>query len=247
MKQYELLNKIEEFNERGEEISNSVDEIGRLSFFEDENLSLKLNEQIKLGRTAEFQDEPAVETFKSLINKLIKPRILQLGHVPGNLGSSQNHRDWFKTECDFVLAHYDSGDDVDLVCDFYNLSKTIEQESFDCIFLLGFLGKFRYPWLVIEEVSKCLKIDGYLFVQDYFTQPLNNYPEDFFRFTPSALRSLLPEEFGFKHLSAGCEFPCVVAAKDKLDVPISKAYLNSCILVQKSEHKKSKLDYRKLV
>jgi SAM-dependent methyltransferase len=79
--------------------------------------------------------------------------------------------------------------DLDIKGDLRNIP--LETSSIDTIISIQVLEHLPEPWKVLEEFNRVLKKDGYLFIscpQGVFQHQI---PNDFFRYTPFGLKSLL--------------------------------------------------------
>lgn len=81
------------------------------------------------------------------------------------------------------------GDGVDLVV---NLEETLPHGlgQFDHIDCLSVLEHSRRPWLLAENLQRLMR--GTIYVSAPFVWKVHAYPDDYFRFTPSGIRSIFP-------------------------------------------------------
>src|SRR5207244_1525396 len=69
-----------------------------------------------------------------------------------------------------------------------------EDSSFDCVICTEVLEHCREPSAVLREIHRTLKPGGRLFLTTPFIAPLHEMPNDFYRYTPSALRDLAAQQ-----------------------------------------------------
>jgi hypothetical protein len=102
------------------------------------------------------------------------------------------------------------GTNVDIVGDAHKLSQFFErEEKFDLIFSSACFEHFAMPWVVATEISKLLKINGFVFVETHFSFSSHERPWHFFQFSDMALKSLFSKALGFECIEAGMSNPMV--------------------------------------
>ena len=105
---------------------------------------------------------------------------------------------------------YYAGENVDVVGDVHKLSSYFEEdEKFDLIYTSACFEHFAMPWIVAEEISKLLKVDGYIFVETHFSFSSHERPWHFFQFSDMALKVLFNKKLGFECLETGMSNPIV--------------------------------------
>lgn len=109
--------------------------------------------------------------------------ILEVG---SNHGSSHKHRKVAK-DCVYFGLDQAAGDTVQIV---HDLTRPLEVAPFDVVLCFSVLEHTPKPWLVAENIGYLLKPGGLLLVSAPFQWRVHNYPDDYFRFTPSGFRSL---------------------------------------------------------
>lgn len=113
----------------------------------------------------------------------------------------------------FDLAHYtgfdiEPGVNVDVVGDAHMLSEYFS-EKFDLIFSSAVFEHFALPWVVAEEICKCLKSGGYIFVETHYSYKSHERPWHFFQFSEKGLAALFNEKNGIQCISAGVSTPLI--------------------------------------
>jgi SAM-dependent methyltransferase len=102
------------------------------------------------------------------------------------------------------------GDNVDIVGDVHKLSTYFkEEDKFDIIYSSACFEHFAMPWVVAIEISKLLKIGGFIFVETHFSFSSHERPWHFFQYSDMALRVLFSPALGFECIEAGMSNPIV--------------------------------------
>jgi SAM-dependent methyltransferase len=110
----------------------------------------------------------------------------------------------------YIGFDYYSGDNVDVVGDAHRLSAYFEKgEKFDIIFLRAVFEHFAMPWIVAQEISKLLKVGGFVFVETHFSYSSHERPWHFFQFSDMALKALFSPAMGFECIEAGYSNPII--------------------------------------
>lgn len=86
------------------------------------------------------------------------------------------------------------GPGVDQVQNLHGLD--IPDNSVGTIVCLDTLEHVEYPRKAVSEMHRVLKPNGVLIMSSVFNFPIHGYPNDYWRFTPEAFKSLLKD---FKH------------------------------------------------
>ncbi len=63
-------------------------------------------------------------------------------------------------------------------------------ESFDAVLAIAVFEHVAQPWYVTEEVERVLRSGGTFYMEVPFLQPFHADPDDYYRYTPSGLRSI---------------------------------------------------------
>lgn len=134
-------------------------------------------------------------------------RVLEIGSREVT-GPSNARNEFAKAE--YVGFDYYSGDNVDVVGDAHKLSSYFGQgEKFDIVYSSACFEHFAMPWLVAVEISKLLKVGGFVFVETHFSYSSHERPWHFFQFSDMALKVLFSEALGFECVEAGMSNPIV--------------------------------------
>jgi SAM-dependent methyltransferase len=72
------------------------------------------------------------------------------------------------------------------------LPDTAPARQFDLIFCLSVMEHVRRPWIACANLEAALKPGGILLWSTPWVHRVHGYPDDYWRFSPSAIRSLLP-------------------------------------------------------
>ena len=136
----------------------------------------------------------------------------------------------------FALADYTgfdvyAGDNVDVVGDAHRLHDYFKCE-FDLIYSSAVFEHLALPWVAAEEIAKCLKIGGALFIETHFSFASHERPWHFFQFSDMALKALFSSELGFECVEAGASNPMVGRFSSLADAnlrgqPIAGLYCHS--------------------
>ena len=102
------------------------------------------------------------------------------------------------------------GKNVDVVGDAHRLSSYFrDEEKFDIIYSSACFEHFAMPWVVAVEISRLLKIGGFVFVETHFSYASHERPWHFFQFSDMALRILFSKALGFECIEAGMCNPII--------------------------------------
>lgn len=118
-------------------------------------------------------------------------------------------REIFKTSR-YVGFDFYPGKNVDVVGDVHRLSSYFPpDEKFDVIYTSACFEHFAMPWIVAVEISKMLKIGGFLYVATHFSFGTHERPWNFFQFSDMGLKVLFPPALGFECMNASLSDPIV--------------------------------------
>jgi len=163
-------------------------------------------------------------------------RVLEIGSREVT-GPSNARNELSKAE--YVGFDYYPGDNVDVVGDAHKLSSYFEQgEKFDIVYSSACFEHFAMPWLAAVEISKVLKVGGFVFVETHFSFSSHERPWNFFQFSDMALKVLFSEALGFECIEAGMSTPIVgrfssLAAPYLKNKPVGGLYCHSEYLGKK--------------
>jgi SAM-dependent methyltransferase len=101
-------------------------------------------------------------------------------------------RDFFPGQR-FVGCDMRTGPGVDQIQDLHSLD--LPDESVGTALLFDTIEHVREPWRAMAELHRCLQPGGLLILTSVWYFPIHAYPDDYWRFTASAFRSLLGDAF----------------------------------------------------
>ena len=137
------------------------------------------------------------------------------------------------------------GDNVDLVADAHKLSEYFEEESFDFVISFAVFEHLAMPWIVAEEISKILKVGGYVAIETHFSFSEHELPWHFFQFNSNALECMFNESLGFNVIDSGLDTPMIGRFANSAPPylrgnAIQNLYCHSTIIAQKNKSRNSK-------
>ena len=111
---------------------------------------------------------------------------LGCGNVP--------YYEWYKDQVDKITCidweqSLNESKYVDMFADF-NQGISLEDDSVDCIFSTSVLEHICEPLILLKEIRRILKQDGYLILSVPFLYHLHEEPFDYYRYTPHGLKYL---------------------------------------------------------
>lgn len=117
-----------------------------------------------------------------------------------------------------------AGQDVNVVGDAHFLS-TYFDEKFDLVLSSAVFEHFALPWVAAEEMARCVKIGGHIFVETHYSFSSHERPWHFFQFSEKALEILFCEAHGIKCLKSGVSTPLIANFSN-----LSASYLHGKIV-----------------
>lgn len=90
------------------------------------------------------------------------------------------------------------GEGVDQVADIHDLPKEWEGR-FSAVLCSEVLEHVRRPWVALPELRRVIQPGGWLVVTTLTSFPIHGFPDDYFRYTTSGLKSLM-EDAGFRNV-----------------------------------------------
>ncbi len=110
----------------------------------------------------------------------------------------------------YVGFDFYPGKNVDVVGDAHKLSTYFKEgEKFDLIFSSACFEHFAMPWIVAVEISKLLKVGGFVFIESHFSYCSHERPWHFFQFSDMAMKTLFSRALGFECVESGLSNPLV--------------------------------------
>jgi SAM-dependent methyltransferase len=157
-------------------------------------------------------DVPRIKKFKRWLDFLAEvgnKKGMKILEVGSRVLTGNNFRSHF-AEAKYVGFDYCAGDNVDIVGDAHKLSSYFDKdEKFDVIFSLVVFEHLAMPWIVAKEISKLLKVGGYVFIVTHFSYQSHGRPWHFFQFSDMGLKVLFSPALGFECMEAGMSLPMV--------------------------------------
>jgi SAM-dependent methyltransferase len=99
----------------------------------------------------------------------------------------------------YVGADLRKGPGVDVLLDLHDID--LPSESVGTVLILDTLEHVEYPRKAIENAHTILKEDGIVIITSVMNFAIHDYPQDYWRFTPEAFRSLL-KQFAYSFVDA---------------------------------------------
>lgn len=116
--------------------------------------------------------------------------VLEIGSK--NYGNTQDFRSYFKA-ARYVGVDLEEGAGVDLVHDISTGLGPLPTAAFDVALCLSVLEHVQRPWLAAEFISATIASDGLLYISIPWVQRFHAYPDDYWRMSPSAIKTLFPD------------------------------------------------------
>lgn len=179
------------------------------------------------------EDVVSITLFMLDMKEREAPHVLEIGSLAYEGQPADGRRSWVPHAGRFVGTDIEAGRGVDQVSDAHALTEVFEPESFDGVISASTLEHLRYPWLVAHEIAKVLKPGGLVFMHSVQTHGLHGYPDDYWRFSTSALRALFPRALGMEVMSCHYHLPCLIMTGNDPQQLQSQAYINTLLLARK--------------
>jgi SAM-dependent methyltransferase len=175
-----------------------------------------------------------------LISRYNEPRsrILKLGSREHEADSISFHQSFPDATCIGFDLH--EGPGVDVVGDVHRLSQIFDSNSFDLVYSSAVFEHLYAPWIVVEEISKILRIGGRVFTETHFSYTSHARPWHFFQFSDMGLRLLFNASLGYNVLDYGMSNPLVArfsssSSKYLRNRLLDEMYCHSCIYAEKTK------------
>jgi SAM-dependent methyltransferase len=122
-------------------------------------------------------------------------RVLELGaRDVGGISRRAN----FSHAKQYVGFDLHPGPGVDLVGDVHQLSQYFPGAAFDAVFSMSVFEHLAFPWKVVLETNRVLRVGGICYVLTHPVWPRHELPWDFWRFPPAGLEVLFSAATGFR-------------------------------------------------
>jgi SAM-dependent methyltransferase len=89
----------------------------------------------------------------------------------------------------YIGADMQEGPGVDVILNLHNID--LPSKSVGTVLIMDTLEHVEFPRKAIEEVHRILSPEGILLMSSVMYFPIHGYPQDYWRFTPEAFKSLL--------------------------------------------------------
>lgn len=177
-------------------------------------------------------DTPLLDAFRADVTAAEPKQVLELGTLRWESHTPTHHKAWFP-DATWTLSDWEAGTDVDVVADAHDLAP-FPDDSFDALVACSLLEHVARPWLVLQAMARVLRPGGHLLVTTHQTFPLHGYPDDYFRFSTSAMR-VLAEDAGLEVARVEHMFPCKIIPPKIVPVwnTAAEAFLNVELFARK--------------
>lgn len=128
-----------------------------------------------------------LQHFRNAVAQMERPRILLTGAKPWE-GSAVFDYSQYAPHGDWIGTDIEAGPGVAIVADLQRINETGEQ--FDAIFSPSTLEHIERPWVAMWSMAQVLKPGGIICIHTHQTYPVHGYPQDYFRFSTNAMRTL---------------------------------------------------------
>lgn len=180
---------------------------------------------------------PAFAGFMQAM-KARKGTVMEMGaRVVGSM--PQDWRSRYEPECRYLGNDIHPGPGIDIVGDVHSLTASVAPGSLDGIFSVAVLEHLAAPWLAAAEINRALKLGGETVHVTHQSWPVHETPNDFFRMSDQALRSLFGTATGFEVVECGMAYPVAIVPPaqlrhaDWLNVPLGRGFGQSYIRARK--------------
>ena len=146
--------------------------------------------------------------FHTLIQDMQSPVVLEIG--ARNVTGEASRRHLFPSAERYIGFDLYSGEEVNVVGDAHQLTNYFPANSIDAILSVSVFEHLVFPWKVVLEMNRVLKVGGFVFVATHPAWPQHELPSDFWRYQVAGLTALFIRETGFKIVSATEGLPCKV-------------------------------------
>ena len=89
----------------------------------------------------------------------------------------------------YIGADMREGPGVDVILNLHSID--LPSESVGMVLCLDTLEHVEYPHKALEEIHRVLLPDGMAIISSVMDFPIHDHPQDYWRFTPEAIKSLL--------------------------------------------------------
>jgi len=164
--------------------------------------------------------------FMQMVAAMVAPTVVELGarNVSGLL-----RRGHFPNAGKYIGIDIHPGEGVDIVGDAHRLSELVAPNSVDALFSFSVFEHLLFPWKVVLEINRVLKVGGIVFVSTHPVWPAHELPWDFWRFPVGGLCGLFSKPIGFELIGASEGLPAKIYSLAG-DPPTRELYRHSANL-----------------
>lgn len=148
-----------------------------------------------LGKAA---DDPYHRVFAKFAYEYMAQSGTRLLEIGSREVSGHSRRNLFPNAAEYIGIDILQGPGVDMVLDAHELSRTFPAAHFDGIFSFSVFEHLVFPWKVVLEINRLLRIGGYCFVSTHPAWPPHELPWDFWRFPGEGLKAMFSAPLGFE-------------------------------------------------
>lgn len=120
---------------------------------------------------------------------VVQGRVLEIGSK--DYGSTTSFRSYYPNN-DYVGLDMEAGASVDVVVDLRDGIGPLEPESFELVICCSVLEHTDKPWVLANNLTRLVQVGGWLYLSVPWAWRYHKYPDDFFRYSPRAVRHLFP-------------------------------------------------------
>lgn len=167
------------------------------------------------------------------------PYALEIGTLRWDPDFPTHHKSWVPDASTYVMTDIAAGTDVDIVSDAHRLGETFGKHTvfprrFDVVIAVSVWEHLRRPWVAMESVHDIMFSEGLLYIATHQTFPLHGYPDDYYRFSDQALRTMA-EDAGFEVVEVGYTYPCSIVPGVEIERwnEAAESYLNVDIVARR--------------
>ncbi|WP_295394654.1 class I SAM-dependent methyltransferase [uncultured Thiodictyon sp.] len=158
-----------------------------------------------IRRGADDPYHAALNEFISLTKGVPSPSILEIGSrdVTGI-----TRKNLFPHCAEYIGFDIFAGNGVDVVGDAHKISDRFPLGHFDFVYSISVFEHLLFPWKVVLEINKVVKVGGYVFLSTHPVWPAHELPWDFWRFPRNGFHALFNKYTGFRIVSLTEGLPC---------------------------------------
>ena len=128
----------------------------------------------------------ALELLTKATKKRMPKTVIEIGATVG-----ENIQDRFP-KADYKNLDLQDSDKIPTIVGDVTEELPIEENSIDFVFSNDAFEHIHSPWLAAAQIENILRPGGYVFIATLFAWRFHPVPDDYWRFTPSALAHLFP-------------------------------------------------------